>query len=520
MLHTLHWLLTSTAACLLAATSIAAPGDEFLRRPVVYVCDSSLDGIWRLVDFDGDGAMNSPGETKRYYDDVNGDMVLGNPCAMALDSSGVLFVDDSTQEQVIRFEDLNGDGDVNDPGEATAFFDGSNGSNAAGLVLGSSFAMDFDANGRLWLVNADYGAGTSPDCVFWLEDLNGDGDAMDALESGIFYVMPTGGALGDSNPTAIQCGQDGRVYFVENGYTGFQPVGIYALDDINQDGLIDPLLEVTPFYLPPTHPAPGSFYVLEQTNDGHWLLPDLTSGVIWRLKDGNGDGVIVHEWEAEVFWSPTTSQVWGVDCDDQRGIYLAESAHPDRVVRLEDADWNGVIGPGEALNVYSELESNRNIAAPRAIVVGDLWLPGTVICDGGPGSTCPCGNLSTSGRGCSNSTGLGAELAGFGNQQVAADNYLLRAHALPVAQSGVFLQGAGLANLAFRDGLLCVASPTVRLESVTSDSGGTAQSSVSIVQQGGVQPGTIRYYQLWYRDPGGACGSGSNLTNGWSVHWQ
>ncbi|MCA8979671.1 MAG: hypothetical protein H6831_15695 [Planctomycetes bacterium] len=521
MLAPLKLFVPFAAISALAAPSApAATGGDFVRRPVVYVCDSSTDAIWRLVDFDGDGLMSSDGEATIYYDDVAGSLLLGNPCALALTPGGVLYVNDSTQDQVIRLEDLNGDGDANDPGEHTIFFDGSSGTNAAGLLLTSSFAMDLDAAGRLWLTNSDGGAGSSPDCIFWIEDLNADGDAQDAGESAIYYYTPTSGALGDSAPSALRWGQDGRLYYVENGYSGYQPAGIYALDDANGDGFIDPLLEVSPFYLPPDHPSAGAYYVLAQDEQGNWLFPDLLNRILWRLKDGNGDGVIVHEWEADPFWSPAQSQVWGIDLDDERGIYLAESANPDRILRLEDADWNGVIGAGEALELYSDVAASANIAAPRAIVVGDLWMPGSVVCDGGPGAACPCANFGQAGTGCANSTGEGAELAGFGETQVASDNYLLLVRFLPALEAGVFLQGAGLAGFPFRDGLLCVASPTVRLETVAADAGGTARSTVAIAAAGAVQPGDLRYYQFWYRDPGGACGTGSNFSNGWAVDWE
>jgi len=503
-----------------ASSVSAAGGGEFVRRPVVFVADSSTDAVWRLVDLDGDGVMTSEGEVTLFYDEAVGSLVLGNPCALALTPEGVLYVNDSTQDQVIRLEDLNGDGDAHDPGEHTIFFDGSSGTNAAGLLLSSSFAMDLDATGRLWLTNADYGAGTSPDCIFWIEDLNADGDAHDAAESGIYYFMPTGGGIGDSAPSALKWGQDGRLYFVENGHTGFQPKGIYALDDINADGFIDPFLEVSPFYLPPAHPAAGAYYVLAQEEDGNWLFPDLLSRQLWRLKDGNGDGQIVHEWEAEVFWDPVQSQIWGIALDEDRGIYLAESANPDRVMRLEDADWNGLIEGGEALVLYTDINATANIAAPRAIAVGQLWFPGAVVCDGGPSAPCPCANNSAAGEGCANSTGGGAELAGFGTPQVAADNYILRVRSLPAQEAGVFLQGAGLSGIPFRDGLLCVSSPTVRLETAFSDAAGTARSTASLVQGGAVLPGQLRYYQFWYRDPGGACGAGSNFSNAWVVDWE
>ena len=148
-------------------------------------------------------------------------------------------------------------------------------------------------------------------------------------------------------------------------------------------------------------------------------------------------------------------------------------------------------------------------------------LPFTPLCFGdGSNGACPCANFGQAGTGCANSTGEGAELAGFGETQVASDNYLLLVRFLPALEAGVFLQGAGLAGFPFRDGLLCVASPTVRLETVAADAGGTARSTVAIAAAGAVQPGDLRYYQFWYRDPGGACGTGSNFSNGWAVDWE
>jgi len=504
---------------LLVAPALPVVDDGFVRLPVVYVCDSATDVVWRLVDFDGDGGMNGDGEATIFYDEDVGSFQLGNPCALALASDGTLYLNDSTQDQVYRLVDLNGDGDAHDPGEHSVFFDGSTGANSAGLSLSASLAMDVDANDRLWLCNSDSGAGSSPDCIYWIEDQNGDGDAMDAGESFIYYQTPTGGGLGDSAPSSLRWGADGRLYYVENGYTGWQPKGIYVLEDRNLDGVIDPLLEAGAFYLPPAHPTSGAYYVLEQDAQENWYLPDLISHELWRLKDGNGDGLITHDWEAEVAWAPAQSQIWGMASDNEGAFYLAESANPDRVLRLEDHDWDGNFSGSDIFPVYHELVSSANIAGPRAITIGALWVPGAVVCDGGPGSACPCGNTGDVGHGCSNSAGTGAQLSGFGEPRTAADNYVLRVKGLPALQTGIFLQGAGVLGAPFRDGLLCVASPTVRLESATADGGGHAQSAGSIIQLGEAQPGQTRVYQFWYRDPGGTCGTGSNFSNGWSVDW-
>lgn len=498
----------------------ATAGDPFVRLPVVFVCDSSTDAVWRLVDLDGDGTMNGDGEATIFYDDAVGPLVLGNPCAMAWSPTGVVYVNDSTQDQVLWFRDLNGDGDAHDLGEHGVFFDGTTGANAAGLTLSSSFAMDLDDAGRLWLTNSDQGSATSPDCIFWIEDVNADGDAMDAGESQVFHITPSGGNVGDSAPTSLRWGQDGRLYYVENGHAGFQAKGIYVVDDLNSDGFIDPLTEFSLFYATPSHPVDGAYYVLHQTDDGHWLLPDLSGRDLWRLKDGNGDGVITHEWEVESAWSPPQSQVWGIDGDGAGGYFLAESSNPDRVIRLEDTDGNGVFAGPEVVALYADNASSANIAAPRAITVGEVELPGAVVCGGGDGIACPCGNDSDGAEGCRNSTGAGAELTGYGVVEVSADDYRLLARGLPANRAGVFLQGALGAPIPFRDGALCAVAPTERIETVFADAAGCARSSVSLSAEGFLSPGDQRVYQLWYRDPGGPCGAGSNVSGGWLVDWE
>ena len=70
------------------------------------------------------------------------------------------------------------------------------------------------------------------------------------------------------------------------------------------------------------------------------------------------------------------------------------------------------------------------------------------------------------------------------------------------------------------DGLLCAGGTIQRLEVVSADAFGSSQSSVDVVAAGGVQAGDVRYYQLWYRNPGSSpCAAGFNLTNGVEIQW-
>ena len=50
---------------------------------------------------------------------------------------------------------------------------------------------------------------------------------------------------------------------------------------------------------------------------------------------------------------------------------------------------------------------------------------------------------------------------------------------------------------------------------------GESETTASISGLGGVQPGDVKRYQLWYRDPDTTpCGSGFNLSNGYELTWE
>lgn len=151
--------------------------------------------------------------------------------------------------------------------------------------------------------------------------------------------------------------------------------------------------------------------------------------------------------------------------------------------------------------------------------VTDLY---TRVCTG-TSCGCPCNNPppNWSYSGCANSTGLGAGLRAVGTQLVFRDDLQLKVYGGVPGSFGLFLQGRSLVTVPFKDGCLCAGNPTVRLGMIQLDSGGGASSTgISLVTQGAVIPGETIYYQLWYRDNTGPCGTGSNLTNGLGVTWR
>ena len=151
---------------------------------------------------------------------------------------------------------------------------------------------------------------------------------------------------------------------------------------------------------------------------------------------------------------------------------------------------------------------------------------GTPYCFGSSG--CPCGNNVPAGlvQGCRNSTGVGAGLLGTGLSSVAADSLVLNVTGLPNPAQPVFslfFQGNNATSSPFKDGKLCATSGVIRLVQ-RSGTGGVASYPLtgepSISVRGAIPAvGAARYYQVWYRNAGGPCVTGSNLTNGLAVIW-
>jgi len=151
---------------------------------------------------------------------------------------------------------------------------------------------------------------------------------------------------------------------------------------------------------------------------------------------------------------------------------------------------------------------------------------GEVYCDCGPRSS-PCGNIHPGPlpAGCVNSLGLRAFLGPIGTTSLESDDLVLSSFNMPPDTQTFLLYGAGSNRRPFGDGVLCVSGGSkgiYRFPLQTSSIAGTATMGPGLAAQiastfpasGWLQPGDTWYFQRWYRDPQGPCGSGINLTNG------
>ena len=146
----------------------------------------------------------------------------------------------------------------------------------------------------------------------------------------------------------------------------------------------------------------------------------------------------------------------------------------------------------------------------------------------GAGIQCPCGNTGLTGGGCGNSINAqGGRLVATGAASLANDTLVLRASRLPNS-SALYFQGTDRANngfgTVFGDGLRCVQGTVIRLGTKVNAAGGSSYplSGDQAVSVRGAIPssGSVRYYQVWYRNAAAFCTSSTfNLTNGIGVTW-
>jgi hypothetical protein len=155
--------------------------------------------------------------------------------------------------------------------------------------------------------------------------------------------------------------------------------------------------------------------------------------------------------------------------------------------------------------------------------------PGIAFCFGdGTGLACPCGNSGAPGRGCANSIDAsGALLDAHGVASLSNDTLVLDGQGMPNS-SVLYFQGTtsvgGGAGSLFGDGLRCAGGTVVRLGTTTNVAGASSYPTAgaqSVSVRGGVTTaGSVRAYQVWYRNAAAFCTASTfNLSNGYEITW-
>lgn len=356
--------------------------------------------------------------------------------------------------------------------------------------------------------NVQSSPGAIPGTKFWLQG-SGEGWVLpDAQIAGNVYVVAA-----DDPDNDHASGDASNIYIVrstDNGMTWSSPIRV-------------------------DHDAGTSFQVMPTAT-----IDDKTDqiAVMWydnRLGGTNAGG----SWLLNVFYTVSNDHglTFGPDVKINDTPFDPDLGAPTRFTgpppTLRIGEYFGIaMGCGDIQMVWC-----GNNAAGQQTITDSFVAPTalTPYCfgDGTLAAACPCGNTGGTAHGCQNSaTTGGAVLAGCGT--TSPDTIMLTSSGeLPTVLT-IFLQGN--ANLAtgtvFGDGLRCANGSLKRLYAKNASGGyvtapGPGDPSISARSAAlgdPIAPGTMRYYQAYYRDPAlSFCasppGDSWNVSSGITIAW-
>jgi hypothetical protein len=231
-------------------------------------------------------------------------------------------------------------------------------------------------------------------------------------------------------------------------------------------------------------------------------------------------------------------------------LYGVASSFPADAWQVGDSSGLAFIGRwnGDSWKLSPSPNIAGRLHATTAIAPGDVWAVGFRYVDGQGFRTlsehfvcdlelfcfCESGGACSNpdpDAGCANSTAAGALLFhASGSISVSSDDLVLATAQLPANKLGLAFMGGAPANSPFHDGRLCIGPGSAgifRYPLQSSGASGVMALGPGIVAQsqsflfaGRIQPGSTWFFQTWYRDPTGPCGTGSNLSNAARVSFQ
>jgi sugar lactone lactonase YvrE len=352
-------LLAGALACLPAAMGVPIAAQEL--EGVLYVCDSSDDRVMWLTDLDLSGAAQTevPGEVGLFYDDASPGPDLSTPDHLVIGEDGAIYLlDGGTVDAVLKLEDKNRDGDANDDGEATIFYDAS----AGGPRLYTPNGMARAPDGSFYIAD-DGSAGRR---ILRLRDGNADGDALDPDEASIVYDATALATPVIGDPESLAIAPGGGIYV---GDATLQAV--FILEDATGDGDFLEEGESRVFFQAATEDPLADVESIIAA-DGGLYVADKATGKVVFLKDSDGNGQVSVPGEVSVFLDATASpRVAGIT-DFIRigpGRFIVLDNTKDGVFVISDLNADGdVLDESEVVRWL--LDDGSTFATPHGLALG------------------------------------------------------------------------------------------------------------------------------------------------------
>lgn len=327
---------TCLLGVLIAAVSLLAVqalGQElpFRTHGDFYIADHGTpsEAIFRFQDLNQDGDVQDPGEQIVFYDLSGPGPDLTNMQALTIHPiDGSVWVSGTSLDIILRLEDLNGDGDANDAGEYKVFYD-----NTGAQAISSVVALAFSTTGKfLYLLNSG-----SADGVIRLADKNNDGDALDSGEATIYLDNTALSGSWLSSPSDLVL-HKGDLYMVDS----VKNVIVHLMDKNNDGDALD-LNEGMQFAVAKAITTGSTWNIVFEFGTDVLYGVELSGGYnVRRWEDQNNDGDAMDSGEVTIFFDSASNAnnyslktSFSLTADPAGSVYVCNHT-ADTVYKLTD----------------------------------------------------------------------------------------------------------------------------------------------------------------------------------------
>lgn len=384
-------LLFQSGLTLSLVLSLSAPamaeGPSGPRYGGVLISDLTLNQVLISRDLNGDGDADDEGEVLPYFDAQN-QSGLTDPTSKAFSihrgPTGFVYIADGGTDAVYRLDDVNYDGDANDPGEASIWF--SESESVSGFTLPTPNGIFEHPQGDVYIVNAGVRA-RPDDAVYRTRDLNMDGDANDEGEATLWLDL--GALAGEVIGAGPNVSSAFDIVFVDDAALIADTVGretnvIFRAHDEDESGSID-ANELT-VWLDADNEwgAPVATGMAVLGEDVYVVESSRRSDQsVYRLRDLDGDGRINGPLEATKVWSESNlnddvamGSAFGIAASPEGEIYISSAGREeqDNVIRLVDLDGDGLFNSIGETRMWRRGNGDGPVEFARALEVEPEFL--------------------------------------------------------------------------------------------------------------------------------------------------